>query len=286
MTWIQGVSVTLAAVLLLAVGLNAWGAWRWSTQTGELLARLEASRQPLTPARFDPGELVGLPSPVQRYFGIALTPGQPIITAVSVEHTGTFNLSETAEQWRPFRSEQRVVTRRPGFVWNARISMVPGLSVRVHDAYVAGEGILHPAVMGLFTLTDLRGTPDVAQGELMRFFAETAWYPTALLPSQGISWSPVDERTADATLEDGPLRLTLRFGFSAAGLIESIRAEGRNRTVGKAVVMTPWEGRYSDYQERGGMRVPFSGEVAWLTPEGRKPYWRGVIRSASYEFAK
>lgn len=286
MTWIQGVSVTLAAVLMLAVGLNAWGAWRWSTQTGELLARLEASRQPLNTARFDPGELVGLPSPVQRYFGIALTPGQPIITAVSVEHTGTFNLSETAEQWRPFRSEQRVVTRRPGFVWNARISMIPGLSVRVHDAYVAGEGILHPAVMGLFTLTDLRGTPDVAQGELMRFFAETAWYPTALLPSQGISWSPVDERTADATLEDGPLRLTLRFGFSAAGLIESIRAEGRNRTVGKAVVMTPWEGRYSDYQERGGMRVPFSGEVAWLTPEGRKPYWRGVIRSASYEFAK
>ncbi len=286
MTWIQGASVTFAAVLLLAVGLNAWGAWRWSTQTGELLARLEASRQPLTTARFDPGELVGLPSPVQRYFGIALTPGQPIITAVSVEHTGTFNLSETAEQWRPFRSEQRVVTRRPGFVWNARISMIPGLSVRVHDAYVAGEGILHPAVMGLFTLTDLRGTPDVAQGELMRFFAETAWYPTALLPSQGISWSPVDERTADATLEDGPLRLTLRFGFSAAGLIESIRAEARNRTVGKAVVMTPWEGRYSDYQERGGMRVPFSGEVAWLTPEGRKPYWRGVIRSASYEFAK
>lgn len=286
MTWIQGASVTFAAVLLLAVGLNAWGAWRWSTQTGELLARLEGSRQPLTTARFDPGELVGLPSPVQRYFSIALTPGQPIITAVSVEHTGTFNLSGTAEQWRPFRSEQRVVTHRPGFVWNARISMIPGLSVRVHDAYVAGEGILHPAVMGLFTLTDLRGTPDVAQGELMRFFAETAWYPTALLPSQGISWSPVDERTANATLEDGPLRLTLRFGFSPDGLIESIRAEARSRTVGKAVVMTPWEGRYSDYQERGGMRVPFSGEVAWLTPEGRKPYWRGVIRSASYEFAK
>jgi hypothetical protein len=240
----------------------------------------------LTTPRFDPRELVDLPSPVRRYFGTALTPGQPMVTAVSVEHTGTFNLSETGEQWMPFRSEQRVVTRRPGFVWNARISMVPGLSVRVHDAYVAGEGILHPAVMGLFTLTDLRGTPDVAQGELMRFFAETAWYPTALLPSQGISWSPVDERTASATLEDGPLRLTLRVGFSAAGLIESIRAEGRGRAVGNTVVMTPWEGRYSDYQEREGMRVPFSGEVAWLTPEGRRPYWRGVIRSVSYEFAK
>jgi hypothetical protein len=164
--------------------------------------------------------------------------------------------------------------------------MIPGLSVRVHDAYVAGEGILHPTVMGLITLTDLRGTPEVAQGELMRFFAETPWYPTVLLPSQGVAWSAVDDRAADATLIDGPHRLTLRFTFDAAGLIESIRAEGRSRTVGKTVIMTPWEGRYSYYQERAGMRVPLSGEVAWLTPQGRRPYWRGTIKSASYEFAK
>ncbi len=286
MTWIQGLGATLGVVLMAAAVLNGWGAFRWSRQTDELVARLEASRLPAATTRFDPRELAALPAPVQRFFGVALTPGQPIIAAVTVQHSGTFNLSEAGEQWRPFRSGQRVITRRPGFVWNASISMVPGLSVRVHDAYVAGEGILHPAVMGLFTLTELHGTPEVAQGELMRFFAETAWYPTALLPSQGVSWSAVDERSADATLEDGPLRLTLRFGFNASGLIESIRAEARGRTVGKAVVMTPWEGRYSDYREREGMRVPFSGEVAWLTPEGRRPYWRGAITSASYEFAK
>lgn len=286
MTWIQGLSMTIAAVLMVAGALNAWGARQWSARTEALLGRLEAAREPSTTTRFDPRELSLLPAPVRRYFGVALTPGQPIIAAVSVEHTGTFNLSEAGEQWRPFRSEQRVVTRRPGFVWNASISMLPGLSVRVHDAYVAGEGILHPAVMGLFALNDLRGTPEVAQGEFMRFFAETAWYPTALLPSQGVSWSPVDERTADATMEDGSLRLTLRFAFNTAGLIESIRAEGRGRTVGNTVVMTPWEGRYSDYQEREGMRVPFSGEVAWLTAGGRRPYWKGAIRSSSYEFAR
>ena len=34
--------------------------------------------------------------------------------------------------------------------------------------------------------------------------------------------------------------------------------------------MTPWEGRWSDYAEQGGIMVPMSGEVAWLTPEGRR----------------
>ena len=49
--------------------------------------------------------------------------------------------------------------------------------------------------------------------------------------------------------------------------------------------MTPWQARLSNYQERGGMRVPFTGEAAWLQPQERKPYWRGCIASLAYEFA-
>jgi hypothetical protein len=47
---------------------------------------------------------------------------------------------------------------------------------------------------------------------------------------------------------------------------------------------TPWEGRWSNYQERNGMRVSITGAVAWLLPEGREPYWRGTITSLAYEY--
>jgi hypothetical protein len=162
------------------------------------------------------------------------------------------------------------------------------LGVHVHDAYVAGEGILHPAVLGVFSLADLRGSGDVAQGELMRYFAEAAWYPTALLPSQGVRWQALDERSAQATLTDGALALTMIFVFGTDGLIESVRADARGRTEGGKVVMHPWEGRWSNVQVKDGMRVPMTGEVAWLLPEaqgGRKPYWRGTITDMRYEFA-
>jgi hypothetical protein len=46
--------------------------------------------------------------------------------------------------------------------------MLPGMIVRVHDAYIAGEGMLHASLFGLVSLVDLRGTPEMAQGELMR----------------------------------------------------------------------------------------------------------------------
>ena len=38
--------------------------------------------------------------------------------------------------------------------------------------------------------------------------------------------------------------------------------------------------------ERGWMRVPLDGEVAWMLPEGAKPYWRGHFTGIVYEFAR
>jgi MFS family permease len=275
--------VALALVVWLA---TFYGARRWQAATNALHAGLDTARAPVEPRTFDPAELAGLPAPVQRYFRAALKEGQPMVAAATVEHSGTFNTSEAGEEWRSFTSAQRVVAKRPGFVWDARITMLPGLSVRVHDAYVAGEGILHATLFGLVSLANLRGTPEMAHGELMRFFAETAWYPTALLPSQGVRWEAIDERSAKATLIDGGTMVALVFRFDESGLIASVRAETRGRMVEGATVPTPWEGRWRNYAVREGMRVPLEGEVAWLLPEGPKPYWRGRIASIAYEFAR
>jgi hypothetical protein len=247
--------------------------------------QLERERKAPAVKHYDVREIGALPPIVQRYFRAALTDKAPIVVAAAVDHRGTFNMGTEKEIWLPFRSTQRVVTQRPGFVWDGRVTMFPWVNVHVHDAYLHGEGILHPAILGVFSLANLRGRGDVAQGEFMRYFAEAAWYPTALLPSQGVTWVAVDERSADATMTEGDIRLTLRFVFAADGLIESVRAEARGRTVGDKIIPTPWEGQWSNYEVRDGMRVPLTGEVAWLTPEGRKPYWRGTITSLKYEFA-
>jgi uncharacterized protein DUF6920 len=272
------------AVLLLGAWL--YGAHRWNSETQELRARLDSARGPVRPQTVDFRELDGLPDPVERYFRAVLEEGQPTVSGVRVRHEGTFNMGETEDRWKPFTSDQVVVARRPGFDWNGRVAMAPGLPVRVHDAYVAGEGVLHASLLGLVPVVDMRGTGEIAEGELMRFFAEAAWYPTALLPSQGVRWEAVDDRSARATLEEGDVTLTMLFTFDEEGLIDTVRAEERGRTVGGEVVPTPWRGRFWNYEERGGMLVPMSGEVAWLPPEGEKPYWRGHITEIDHDFAR
>lgn len=279
--------LNLPIILLLALagaaGAHRYGARRWNALTEALRGRLEAARLPVTPEAVDFRELEGLPAPVARYFRAALQKGAPMVAGAHARHEGTFDMGEGAARWKRFTSEQKVVTRRPGFDWDARIRILPGVAVQVHDAYVAGEGVLRASVLGLYTVMDMQGTGELAEGELMRFLAEAAWYPTALLPSQGVQWEAVDARSADAVLVDGGIRLAIRFTFDEEGLISTARAEARARAVDGELVPTPWRGRFWDYAERGGMRVPLSGAVAWLLPEGPRPYWRGRLTAIEYE---
>ena len=275
--------IVIGLVIFAAVAL-VYGPRCWQLATIRMRGELEAGR--LAVGTYSVDELTGLPAPVQEYFRTVLQDGQPIISAVYLEQTGDFNMGESREQWRPFTATQRTVTKRPGFDWDARIAVAPGVTVHVRDAYVAGEGILKAAWFGLVPLVDERDEEEMARGELMRFLAEAAWYPTALLPSQGVQWEGIDDSSAKATLRDGEVLLTLVFRFDEQGLIESVRAEQRGRTVGREVIPTPWEGRWSNYEVHDGMLVPRTGEVAWLLPEGPKTFWRGVVRMIKYDFAR
>ncbi len=292
MTWLLWLILSISLLAAAAMCIASYGSVRWAETTRALTQELEAARVstkavPSRPTHYDSQELDGLPAPVQRYFRAVLQEGQPIITAATIELAGTFNMSATGEQWKSFTSRQRVATRRPGFLWDAQISMLPGLNVRVVDSYIAGTGLLHAAFLGLVTVANVSGGGEIARGEFMRFFAEAPWYPTALLPGQGVQWEAVDDRSANATIVDGPLTLTLLFRFNDAGLIDSFRADARgSATGGEKMIMLPWEGSWSNYQTRDGMTVPSTGEVAWMRPEGRRQYFVGTVTSLTYEFAQ
>ena len=285
--------IVLALVVLVTtyVALTAWGAHRWSATTRGLGRQLRAARalprtRSIGPSGYDPCDIEGLPAPVQRYFRTVLRAGQPIVSAVTLDMTGRFNLSSTGERWSAFTARQKVCTRRPGFLWDAQMSLLPGLSVQVVDSFIAGQGWLHAAVLGLFTVADQRGSGRIAGDEFMRYFAEAAWYPTALLPSQGVRWKAVDDNSAQASISDGPITLSLLFTFNAEGLIESASAEARGAAVGGTVVMLPWEGRWSNYRRCNGMLLPLKGEAAWLGPTGRRPYFIGNVTSLACEFER
>jgi len=277
-TWV--VALTASGVVLA----RAAGGLLWERSAREVRTRLDAQRLNLVPKRVSFTEFEGLPDPVHRYFRTVLTDGQPVVASARIVHRGQFNMSETGEKWRPFTSDQAVTTNPPGFDWEARIRMAPGLSVFVRDAYVAGQGILKASLAGFYTVAEFPDSPELACGELMRFLAEAVWYPTVLLPGPFIRWEEMDGSSAKATLADGETAVSLAFHFGSDGLVERVRAKSRPRTLGDRTVDIPWEGRFRAWERHGGMLVPTEGEVAWITPEGPRPYWRGKTERIEYAF--
>jgi hypothetical protein len=278
--------VSTAVLVVVICAAYLVGDWRWRQDSQAMLMRLDAAREPLQVTRFHRSELAELPAPVQRYLSLVLQDGQAIIAGARFTHRGSFNMSEGEPRWAAFTSQQVVITRRPGFDWHGRISAFMGLDVRVHDAYIAGVGELTAKLAGTVTLTDMRGTPELAQGELMRWLAEACWYPTALLPSQGVRWQAVDAQSARATFSDSGHEVSLLFHFGNDGLVDNIRSPARPRTVAGQVTTAPWRVRVWGYEERNGMRVPSEAEAAWQLPSGDLPYWRGRIGAVHFEWAQ
>jgi hypothetical protein len=194
-------------------------------------------------------------------------------------------MNETEDKWHKFTATQLVTTRRLGFDWDAKIQMIPFVNVFVHDTYLLGEGNLQASILGLFTVAKMHNTTELNQGELLRFFAEAIWYPTSLLPSQGVIWEAIDQHSSRATLTNGETTASVVFQFDAEGLITSMRAEARcYRVVGGKSMFMPWVGNFREYEVHNGMRIPLDGEVGWEHPEGIKLYFKGKITKISYEF--
>ena len=195
-------------------------------------------------------------------------------------------MNETEDKWHKFTATQLVVTKRLGFDWDAKIQMFPFINVFVHDTYLLGEGHLQTSIIGLFTVAKMHNTPQLNQGELLRFLAEAVWYPTSLLPSQSVVWGAIDQNSSRATLTDGKTTASVVFQFDTEGLITSMRAEARcHSVVGDKLVFMPWVGNFREYSVCNGMQIPLEGEVGWEHPEGLRLYFIGKTTKINYEFA-
>lgn len=296
----------VAAVLLAATGALVVGQRRWNANSQLLQQQMESianaalpvgagsaisgTPSPLTPgvavhnARFDVQQLNGLPAPVVRYFMRVLHQGQPLVRTARLQQSGEFRMGDSEDSWRPFTATEFFRVSRPGMLWDARIRQVPGMHVLVRDSYVAGVGRMRASMLGLVTVMDAPSDERLARAALQRYLAEAPWFPTALLPSSGVTWSPMSDTAALATLHDGSQTVSIEFRFSRRGEIMGTFTADRFRAVGAGYVATSWEGRFWQYEWRNGMLTPTRGEVAWRVDGMLRPYWRGQTVRAWYEF--
>ena len=272
----------LALAVAIALGLVMVGASRrWDTKVRDLVRRL-ADSSTVRVATYSERQIDGLPPPVQRYFRAALVNGQPVVAHARVVSRGTFNMGKPpADAWKPFTATQDFYPAAPGFVWNARVRMAPGVDAYVRDAFVNGEGSMVASALGMVTIVNAHATRELVAGALMRYLAEAPWLPTALLPSQGVRWTSLSPTVATATLTVGDVTVALNFHFDADGRITTCEGLRDNDDLHAKF---PWGGVYRHWIKKAGMTIPSEADVSWQLPTGTFSYWRGTVEP-DYDFA-
>ena len=274
----------LGIIIVALVAASRIGSALWKKATVRAVAALHQAMTPGEEKVFTGQELATLPAPVARYLRLVLREGQPLIRSARIVQEGELSLRQTVRPKNPFTALQEFTVPPAGFVWDARVRMLPILSARIRDSYLAGRASISGKLIGLIPVVSSSGTPELAQGALQRYLCETVWIPTAFLPGQGVAWSAIDHRRALATVTDSGTTVSLEFRFNDRGEVAEVFTPGRYRQVGGQYVLTAWGGRVWNYQERQGVRIPIEFVVVWHLREGDFDWLKGRVTEVSYEF--
>ena len=185
---------------------------------------------------------------------------------------------DAASRWMSFKAQQTIRIHRCGFDWRARIG--PGGLVSVRDTLSGGTGALHVKALGFIPIAHARGSLNLTRGEIMRYLAELAWSPDAILHNAELRWREAGPETLVVGAGVGDASVEVTLNLNSEGRIGGAFAPDRPRAVGALFIPTPWRGSFSGYCHHNDVWLPFAGQVAWIINgedlicwEGRLKHW-------------
>ena len=274
--------LTVIGLLLAVIAMTAvWGHLRYRREALDLQTRLVTGRLVNAVAPTDSNE-VPLPAPVARYLQLALGVRSTPPGTVEIRQSGELRTDERSERWMPFTAVHVASPQGCGFIWNARVRLLPLIHLRVLDSLVNGRGSGQVILQSVVGIARDAGTPQLTLGAMHRFLAEAVWYPWALAPSQALRWTAIDDQRALATLTCGKTTVSLEFRFLEDGTVAGIYTPARWGRFSGSYAQVPWEGRFSDYQRQSGVLIPSKGEVGWYRDGELRTVWRGTVRGARH----
>lgn len=262
----------MLSALAVPVAALLTGRWLVARQIRKNVANLFSLAETGSAQIYDPAELAGLPAPVQRYFRHVLKPGQPYLRSARLRHDGQFK-TDLNKGWMAITGEEYFLADRPGYIWIGHTTWFSAC-----DQYIAGAGSLTVRLLGILPIVRASG-PSFDQGELLRWLAETVWFPTSLLPGGRTIWSPIDDDSATLTLTDHDQTVVCLMQFNEQGEIVRYQAQ---RYSDETHIDT-WTGYLSAYRQMHGLRVPTQASAAWVIAGKEKPYARFTLRQIEYD---
>jgi len=267
---------SLVLIVAAAAAFLIWSHWRWNREIGEDIRRLSAAAgRDLTIVTEE--MLRALPPPVRRYLAYSGVVGKPIPNTIGLTQTGKIRNAANAS-WMNIEAEELYSTDPPAFVWKAAFPSRNLPVVLGRDSYLDGKGSILMKVLSLFAVAAERGA-ELNDAALMRYLNEMMWFPAAFL-GRNVTWTAIDDTSAEVTLHDRGVSATATMVFDAEGRPVNFRAQRYNTTTRQLEI---WETPISTYATFEGLSLPSKGQAVWKLADGDFAYVELEVLTVSYD---
>lgn len=223
-------------------------------------------------------DLEGLPPVVKKWLEQSQVVGKERIKAVRLKQTASMRLKEEGP-WMLADVQQYFRVDEPGFIWKVKVNIAPLIYFTGRDKYEDGRGHMLIKALSLLKVADASGK-EIDQGAMLRYLAESVWFPTAALSSY-IKWEEVDANSARATMTYGGITASGVFTFNEKGEVLNFVAQ-RYRDVNGQYLMNTWVVDIKEHKDFNGIRIPSAGEVIWRLETGDYNWYRFEINDIEY----
>lgn len=197
------------------------------------------------------------------------------LPGVRLRQTGMMRQKLEEDHWTPFHAKQSISVLHCEFEWRAWSG--PADMISVTDALENWAGCLEVKAMGLLPLATFKPGNELARGELLRYLAELAWAPDAILLNRELRWKVLSGNELSVAAGAGERAAELTLRLDSDGHIAEAFATDRPYGVDGAFVPKPWRARMSQYRRHLGRWIPFGGEVAWVIDGQDQLYFQAHV---------
>ena len=231
-----------------------------------LLAKAPAGEPPILRAE----DIATLPRPVRRWLDSSGAVGRPRARTVRLLQRGGMRTAPD-HAYMAAEARQYFIVDEPGFVWTVDVTMMRVVPVVGRDTFVDGRGRMFIKAGGLLTVADGTG-PKFDQGTALRFLGEIIWFPSAAL-APCITWEPIDERHAKATLTFKGVTASAVFEFDDRGRFAGMTAQRYYN--GES--LETWVIPVTAWKTIRGIEMPVRGGAVWKLAAGDFDYYQWEI---------
>lgn len=222
------------------------------------------NRQP--PKIIDEEVLIGLPIIIQKWLANSGILGKQTISNVYLAQELKLKMKPEQSDWYSGRAEQYFTIEPPAFNWSVQMEISPALNVAGRDRFEDGKGEMIIKLLSLIPVAKAKNDQKVNQATLQRYMAEIVWFPSAAL-SQYITWEPIDDFSARATMEYKGTRGSGDFHFDSDGNFKkfvAMRYKDAN-----AIKPVEWSVIATKTEEQNGIKIPVECEASWELENGK-----------------